>query len=268
MSMTSDQRDASAQVLTLPRSSRAFLVGSTKSGKSTLAEVMVSQYKEEYSQERIPVRTLIVDTKPRFKAQYELNGLETKHTRRYSKWGYGSFIPNSIVMPLSVDPEDAIDQAWRLGSDTIIATAEKKTEWKLVNEYVVTFYERYGAHFPRLVYIDELADFFEIRILNDIYQRIARNGRERDCAMIACSQRPRKIPTEVMSEMTRLYLFNLDYWQDIKHIMEFGVPWEVRPPKGHNFYLYDRELREKYPSNAVFQLDMESKNWAPNLQTR
>lgn len=207
------------------------------------------------------MRTLIVDTKPRFKAEYELNGLTTKRSGRYKKWGYGSgIVPDSVVVPLEVDASSALDQIWRLGKKVVIATAESKSEWKSVNNVVIKFYERYGAHFPRLVYVDELADFFEMRVFSDIFQRISRNGRERDCAMIACSQRPRKIPTEIMSEMSRLYLFNLDYWQDIKHIYEFGIPVEVRPPTGHAFYMYDRELRLNYPSNGVFLLDKEAIN--------
>jgi len=271
--MTTDQGTADlmiadsvgANVLLLPRvnkkAPRAYIVGSTDTGKSTLMEVLMHTYQMAYSLPKIPVRTLIVDTKPRFKAAYELNGVSTFTSRRYAKWGYGSgVIPNSFVVPGIGRLKSELDQVWRLGGTVAIVQSESKTEWDTVSAMAEAFYEGYGAGYPRLLVVDELADFFEFRSLGDIFQRVARNGRERDVALIAGSQRPRKVPVEIMTEMLRLYMFELMSYEDLKHLMGFGLPRDEIErnglPANHTFYMYDRKLKLEAPSNMYYELDL------------
>lgn len=201
---------------------------------------------------------MIIDTKPRFRSTKELNGIPTKWSRRYAKWGYGSGeIPNSYSIPKSGSIKGSLNQIWRLGGTVAIASAESEREWGWASECARVFYEGYGAKVPRLVFVDELSDFFKYRTLSDIFQRIARNGRERDCALICGSQRPRKIPVEIMSEMNRVYLFHIDYDEDIKNILRYGIPLEITiPPMGHMFYMFDKDLREKAPSNDYYELNL------------
>ncbi len=258
MVLDQTQQEILQKVLILPKASRAFLVGETETGKTTLAEVLATMYQNIYSLPKKHVRTLVVDTKPRFKAEWELSGLHTNVSRRYAKWGIGSDTFKGSYA-LNIDGPgfySQLQQVWRLGGHTAIIHTERESEWPAASECVTRFYEDYGAGYPRLVFVDELADFFKHRSLGDIFQRIARNGRERNCAMIACSQRPRKIPTEVMTEMKRLYMFFLSYLEDIKHIYEFGIPKDVQPPLGHAFYMFDKTLRMQFPSHAYHELEM------------
>lgn len=203
-----------------------------------------------------------MDTKPRFKASLEMNGLTTGLSRRYSKWGYGSgIIPNSYAIPSRGSIKSNLDQIWRLGGTVAIASCESESEWGWASDCARVFYEGYGAKHPRLIFVDELSDFFKYRTLADIFQRVARNGRERDCALIAGSQRPRKIPVEIMSEMNRVYLFHIDYEEDVKNILRYGVPKETLiPPMGHTFFMYDNYLREEAPSNDYYKLQLGGKN--------
>lgn len=245
---------------------RAYCVGMTDSGKSTLMQVLVDNYQRMYSTKSLPVRTLIVDTKPRFKAAMELNGLTTGESGRYKKWDIvgSGVIPGSYVLPRNYNIRSELDQVWKFGGTTAIVQSESKSEWNELIGYVKEFYEGYGSKFPRLIVVDELADFYEQRVLSDIFQRISRNGRERDCAFIAGSQRPRKIPLEVMTEMLRLYMFELDYEEDIEHIVQFGLPWRhlrkqelsSMMPTDHAFFLWDRKLKFKSPSNQYYVLDL------------
>lgn len=253
---TAETTDVS--VLCQPRSSRSFLVGTTGTGKSTLAEIMMREYQKKYSHPKFPVRTLIADTKPRFRAEWELNGFPTRSSGRYNKWGYGTdILKGSYVIPcVAQDITKEIAQVWRLGGDTVIAQTESEDEWGVVSSATTAFYEGWGAEHPRLVFVDELADFYKYRALGDIFQRISRNGRERDVALISGSQRPRKVPVEVMTEMLRLYMFQLDFWEDIKHVMQFGIPPNVIAPEHHNFYLYDKRLKLEFPSNAYFRVKL------------
>jgi hypothetical protein len=199
-------------------------------------------------------------------AELELNGLLTKSTGRYSKWDIegSGIIPGSYVLPRYASPKSEIKQLFRLGGTIGIVQAESKDDWGRLIEYVRYFFEGYGAQYPRLLVVDELADFYEKRVLGDIFQRVARNGRERDFAFIAGSQRPRKVPLETMTEMLRLYLFELDYDEDFKHIIQFGLPWQNWPkveiekmkPHGHAFFMWDRLLKIKEPSNKYYELDL------------
>lgn len=240
-------------VIRIPKASRAFLVGETGTGKSTLAEILALEYLKEYP----TARMLVVDTKPRFNAERELNGFTTKQSGRYKKWGIGSdAFKNSIAIPGKDSVKRELDQVWRLHSRIAIVHTERESEWGYAAHVVTEFYERYGATIPRLVFVDELADFYQHRVNSDIFQRIARNGRERNCSMIAASQRPRKIPVEVITEMKRLYMFHLSYKEDIKHVQEFGIP-AMNMPESHVFYMYDKEMKLEFPSNAYHVLNIK-----------
>lgn len=259
------EKKTSASVLVLPRSEkrapRAYLVGATNTGKSTLMEVLVAEYQAAYSEAKKPVRVLICDTKPRFRAEKELSGISTGNSGRYRKWHYGSLpIPGSYALNIGGNIKSELDSVWAYGGTTAIISAEAEEEWDYVSECARVFYEGYGAEHPRLVVCDELADFFQFRKLGYIFQRISRNGRERDCGLIAGSQRPRKVPIEVMTEMSRLYMFELQFDEDLDHVMSFGIPRQIRKnlaiPEGHQFYMYDRELKLAPPSNGYYELDL------------
>jgi hypothetical protein len=206
------------------------------------------------------VRTLICDTKPRFRAERELWGVSTNTSGRYDKWYYGSLpIPGSYALNIG-NGKSELDQVWSFGGTVAIISAESEDEWEGVSNLARDFFEGYGARHPRLLVVDELADFFRFRRLGDIFQRVARNGRERDCGLIAGSQRPRKINLEVMTEMSRLYMFQLQFDEDYDHIMQFGIPRAVRKtlriPQGHEFYMYDRYDQLKPPSNMYYELNI------------
>jgi len=250
---------SAGSVLVLPKASRAYLVGETGTGKSTLAEILALNYIKEYSKPKTPVRTLVIDTKPRFIAEHELNGFTTKQTGRYKKWGIGSDVfKGSFALARKGSIKSELDRVWALGGNIAICHAEGAANWGYASEVTRIFYESYGAKVPRLVFVDELADFYKYRSMGEIYERIARNGRERNVSLIACSQRPRKVPTEVMTELKRLYMFQLSYKEDIKHIAEFGIPENTAMPEGHVFYMFDKELRMRFPSNGYHELELKN----------
>lgn len=257
-----DVNAPSRDILKLQRNSRAFTVGTTGTGKSTLMEVLMSEYIRAYSTAKKLVRVLIVDTKPRWRAEREVNGLSTELSGRYAKWEYGSgVIPNSYTLHQRASIKEQLDQIWSYKSSIAIAQTEREEEWEWASEVAVKFYERYGAGIPRLIIADELADFFKRPKLSDIFQRVARNGRERGVGLIAGSQRPRKIPVEILTEMTRLYMFELDNKDDIDRVQEMGIPELVYKPSGFQFFLWDKKLKLEYPSNSYFQLDLTNNFW-------
>lgn len=260
-------------VLVLPREERkaprAYVVGATDTGKSTLMEVLMNEYQIAYSVPKLPVMTLIADTKPRFKAEMELWGVPTSVTRRYSKWGYGSgIIPGSYVIEGKLASfASELDQVWKLGGKIAIVHAEHKNKRESVAEALRVFYEHYGAKRPRLAVVDEVADFYESRAWGSIIEQIARAGRERDLGLIAGSQRPRKVSKELLTEMSRLYMFELQWYEDLKHVMEFGLPRDIRVPTGHTFLMWDRKLKFQLPSNQYYELDLSNNFYTGNIWT-
>ena len=63
-----------------------------------------------------------------------------------------------------------------------------------------------------------------------------------------------------MSEMNRVYLSHIDYEEDIKNILRYGVPRETRiPPMGHDFFMWDTEMLNNYPSGGYFALNLKGK---------
>lgn len=179
-------------------------------------------------------------------------------SQRYRKWKKWRPLPNSFVLSGN---EKAL--GWELdtifntlGGAIAIAQAERKEQRGFVAAAAQEFYDRFGTKRPRLMVFDEVADFYEKRLQGDIIQLAARNGGEKDIALIGESQRTRKVPVELMSEMTRAYIFKLGFEEDEEHIRDFGIPDVQLPSKLLQFYLWDRFLEYEYPSHRVYELNL------------
>lgn len=98
--------------------------------------------------------------------------------------------------------------------------------------------------------VDELADFYgpngqPIRGGgSDPILRAVRAGRERGMAILTGIQRPKAIPIQIKSELTKIYLFRLEDNDDIKGLQGSGLPSTIMPPeKDHVFYYYNKPKR-------------------------
>lgn len=226
--------------LTLRERERGLLIGGTGSGKSTLADVLGSDWDRRYA--RKGGRRLVVDTKPRYHAQWQVNGVEAK--RRYKGWR-GTFIPGSVVVD---DPRD-LALAWQLGHRVVIVQGEGARDAARVIATVREFYRQANGSRPQLVQIDECLDLYHgngvARGGDDVVTQCARAGRERGVALLAGSQRTRQLPATLMSEMSKLWAFRLDYTADAKRFREFGCPEFTNPSKPHVFHYW---TKDDYPT--------------------
>lgn len=224
--------------LALKPGERGTIIGETRTGKSTLAEQLIAQYRLDYPKARV----VILDSKPRFKAERELDGRPTRLTGRYKKWDWGEVIPGSVVIPLN-NPTVEIKHAWSLGYQVVIGQIEQRKDiWKL-NDLCGAAYENRVKGRPLLIYADELNNFFRTegkRASGNIIMVITSGG-ERSVGFLGAAQRPRNISVEAMESLTKLYWFKSPFVEDVKHLRNMGVPETARPPKRYyQFYFFDK----------------------------
>src|ERR1039458_1350813 len=101
--------------LSLRRNDRALLTGGTRSGKSTLGDYLGASFTTQFK--NLGARRMILDTKPRFRAQWRMSGRTAK--KIYKNWGYGAYVPDSILID---DPAD-LRAAWATKHRTVIVQA-------------------------------------------------------------------------------------------------------------------------------------------------
>lgn len=240
--MTSTQtprRPSSAAPLDLAQISlrlkeRGFVCGGTDAGKSTLADKLRLEFLHRYAARG--ARCLILDTKPRYRAQFQANGMNASH--RYKGWDHGPSVPGSVV----VDSPAELATAWKMGARTVIAQCERRAELARIVATARVFLESSRANRPQLVQVDESLDFFNgngsARGGDDIIEQLARAGRERGTSALYCAQRTKGIPAALMGEMTRLYALRIDYVADAKRYQEMGAPPFPMPLDEHTFYYW------------------------------
>jgi hypothetical protein len=237
MSVQTDQ--VPFREISLRERERAFLLGGTGSGKTTMEEMLVADFYNRYPSSRI----LILDSKPRFRAEWFVNGLSAKRVFRH--WKPGSTIPDSVLVREASQLEDA----WRLGARIVVAQCERQSERYRLVEAAEHFYNKARHTRPQLLCVDETADFFHLNGSpiggSDALVRIARSGRERGTAALYCSQRAKSIPSSIIEELTQLYLFVLDGRADLKRCVEMGAPEWIEPPeRDYEFKLWTKRDRK------------------------
>ena len=228
-------------LISLRERERAFLLGGTGAGKSTLEEMLIADFYHRYKTSRI----LILDSKPRFKADYFVNGMSAK--RLFRHWN-----PDTISIPGSVliRTADQLEDAWRLGARIVIAQAENSIQYPRLVHAAEKFYNQARFSRPQMLCVDETADFFHQNGSpiggSDALIRIARSGREKGTAALYCTQRAKSIPASIIAELSQLYLFVLDAEVDLKRCVEMGAPDWIEPPANDFEFMFWAKKRDRH----------------------
>jgi hypothetical protein len=196
-------------------------------------------------------RRLILDSKPRYRAQYTAQGVSA--AKRYKSWAHGSAIPGSVV----VDHPQELATAWKMGARTVIAQCTSSAELPRLVATAKAFLEDSRASRPQIVQVDETLDFYHsngaARGGDDTVVVLARAGRERGTAVLYCSQRTKGIPASLMGEMTRLYAMRIDYVADAKRLQEMGAPAFALPTEPYQFmYWWKGDAKHPTAYRQVF----------------
>lgn len=112
------------------------------------------------------------------------------------------------------------------------------------------------------IYVDELATLAEMfPVSTVVLQDIARTGRERHVAIWAATQRPRGVPKVFFTEAEVVFLFDLRWEDDRKHIAQFIGPEAEEEIERYTFWYYTTEDSEP---PALMRLDM-GKNYIEKI---
>lgn len=111
-----------------------------------------------------------------------------------------------------------------------------------------------------MLYIDEGMDFFGptgVSRYGNAIQRSFRAGREKGMTSVIGLQRPKTINLQTLTEMNVLYLFRLQYQDDVKRLQEMGLPAGTQAPdedfnflwlRGNKLYPKALTIPERYVS--------------------
>lgn len=221
---------------------RALAVGKTRSGKSTLALQALNEMLEIYP----TMELLVVDTKPHFRASHTLNGIRADFL--YRNWQKGDYFPFSAVLDAgdkSVSLDYAFDIAHTISGRkrgaTIILQTDNKDDYPQIARRLQEHYRRSNKKRHVYIYIDEAYSLLKYsRFVAEQVTLCVTAGGERGVGVMAATQRPRWIPVEMLSEITRYYVFRLDNNKDKVNLRDNGLPPGFRFPRTmHNFRYYN-----------------------------
>ena len=226
--------------LAIAESSRGLLLGGTGVGKSTLSKQLMLMWMA-----RPKRRLLIVDSKPRWRGTFRANGFSARWM--YRGWDHGDEFPNSVVCTNMQE----FKYAWTAYPKFAIIVQDDE-DLAFLAEAAAYVYQWAKRHKEKvLVVVDETMDHFTIGAApkvkaGHIWARLARSGRELGIAVLYCSQRSKQIPISIIEEISYLFLFRLDFEEDMDRLRAMSIPRALVPPKTDRIFKYWRKsLRTK-----------------------
>jgi hypothetical protein len=216
---------------------------------------------------RPKVRPLVLDTKPRFRAEIERSGPGGKIVRdakrHYEDWEQGPTIPGSYK--LDIHAEKPLKGYWKEDDPcrVVIAQTDDETERHKLLEIANTWFMSRNPNADRLFVVDELLDFYHgngvcISSRNNVPLKVNRAGGERGFSGLYGAQRPKGIPVQITEELSYLYLFHLRFRQDMKFLWENGVPENIYPPdEDYAFRLISIAPGGKAEDKGLYRLKLE-----------
>lgn len=190
--------------------------------------------------------TVLVDTKPRFRAEQEIGpfGIRRSAEKRYASWSKGPVVPNSVVMNLNSDKP--FTGMWKNPGEVVIMQSGEVSDWKRMLALLNAFTQAHIKGRERLMIVDECLDFYSrntwgIDPKNDVFYRACRAGGERAIGTWLGAHRVHGLPPLILNMSSRISLFHLSDDDDMKHLRRAGIK-DPESPSGN--YVFRQWVKE------------------------
>lgn len=223
------------------RAERTIVYGGTRTGKSSYCDWAARSIQSN----RPDAMTLLLDTKPRFRAETVAYGpglrLRRNAKKLYESWESGPVFPNSVVYPLeSFDPESSnpFSGFYRRPGELVVLqsgdSGMRATMLRLSRKFVNMNPKRR----ERLLWVNEGMDFYQrnsygVDARNDVILDAARAGGERGIGLLFEAHRPKGIPPLLNTLSSRVILFHLRFEGDMRYMWDMGMPENEESPSGN-----------------------------------
>lgn len=239
---------------------RGLILGGSRSGKSVLEDMLIRHIVKVRPQ----VEGLLLDSKPRFRAEVERKGVLVRNAaKHYQDWEKGPTLPGSYRV--DIHSEQPLKGYWKPDDPcriAIVQTAEEAERPRLL-EIANTWFQTRKRGADRMLIVDELLDFYSwngvcISPRNNVPLKVNRAGGERGFGGLYGAQRPKGIPTQITEELSLLYLFHLRFSQDMRYLYENGVPTNIKPPdEDYAFRLIGIKPGGKAEDRGLYRLKLD-----------
>lgn len=233
-----------AEIIAQP-GERHLVYGGTRAGKSSFLDWQM----REIQRTRPDCMQILIDSKPRFRAETErMPGSFYSGRRnagwRYKSWQKGPVVPNSVVV--DIHHSHPFRGLWKRPGEIAIMQSGEPDDWRRMLELLMAFVRAHIGERERHLTADEVLDFYGrntwgLVSKNDVFYMAARSGGERNIGETLGSQRVKGLPILVRNMFSRATLFNLTEESDIKYLSANGIP-AVESPKGK--YLFNQWVKQ------------------------
>jgi hypothetical protein len=241
---------------------RVATFGRSRAGKSSLMDWEI----REIQRTRPTCMQLLVDTKPRFRAEKTRGPVGYKNRRDASKlyehWAKGPVVPNSVVVPIW--DEHPFRGLWNSNNPGEVAIMQSGDagDWKRMLQLLTAFTNAHIRDRERRIVIDETLDFYQrntwgIDGKNDPIYRTARAGGERSIGLELGAHRVHGLPPLVLNMLSCVNLFHLSDDSDLIHLRRSVGIKDAESPKGNFVFRQWRvkpggELSEPFTGRVTY----------------
>jgi hypothetical protein len=186
--------------------------------------------------------TLLLDTKPRFRAEHKQTGpmglWRVSAKGLYKHWSKGPLLPNSVAVNLELThPLRGLFKNGHQPGEIAVVQSGKPEHRRKMLAIVREFLEWNKKGRERLIVVDEGLDFYLRNSLgidprNDVILDSARAGGERNVGLLFCAHRPHGVPPLLNTLSSRVILYHLRFEHDMRYLWHMGIPTDDLSPEG------------------------------------
>jgi hypothetical protein len=223
---------------------RHLIYGGTRAGKSSFIDWQM----REIQKTRPECMQILIDTKPRFRAETERMPVNYRARRdaswRYKHWQKGPVIPNSVVV--DINHAHPFRGLWHKPGEIAVMQSGDTEDWRRMLLLLTAFVKAHVSDRERHLTADEILDMYgrntwSLSSKNDVFYLAARSGGERNIGESLGSQRVKGLPILIRNMFSRVTLFNLTEESDIGYLSSNGIP-AVESPRGS--YIFNQWVKQ------------------------